>query len=196
MFKQIKFAALVPILFMVAASSSIAASPLLGAPQASSKDQAKDAKLRNDSFAALNSLYASEPKAKEFAKKSKAILVFPNILKAGFMVGGQGGDGVLIEGGKVVGTFNLSAASFGFQAGAQSFAQVMFFTTNDAIAYLDKSDGWSVGVGPSIVVVDQGLAKTATTQTLSSDVYVFIFGQRGLMAGAGVQGQKITRIRN
>ncbi len=193
MFKQIRFAALVPILFMLVAYSTIEAAPFTGAPQASSKDQAKNAKLRSDSFAALNSLYASEPKAKEFAAKSKAILVFPSILKAGFMVGGQGGDGVLIQGGKVVGTFNLSAASFGFQAGAQSFSQVMFFTTTAAIEYLDKSDGWSVGVGPSIVVVDQGMAKSATTQTLSSDVYVFIFGQRGLMAGAGVQGQKITR---
>ncbi len=193
MFKQTRFAALVPILFLLFTFSAIEAAPLTGAPQASSKEQAKNAKLRNDSFAALNSLYASEPKAKEFAAKSKAILVFPSILKAGFMVGGQGGDGVLIQGGKVVGTFNLSAASFGFQAGAQSFSQVMFFTTNAAIEYLDKSDGWSVGVGPSIVVVDQGMAKSATTQTLSSDVYVFIFGQRGLMAGAGVQGQKITR---
>ncbi|HEY2624793.1 lipid-binding SYLF domain-containing protein [Dyella sp. Tek66A03] len=196
MFKPMRFAAIVPILLMVVASSSIQAAPFPADPPSSSKDQAKDAKLRNDSFAALNSLYASEPKAKEFAGKSKAILVFPNILKAGFMVGGQGGDGVLIERGKVVGKFNLSAASFGFQAGAQSFAQVMFFTTNEAVAYLDKSDGWSVGVGPSIVVMDQGMAKSATTQTLSSDVYVFIFGQRGLMGGAGVQGQKITRIGN
>ena len=130
------------------------------------------------------------------------IAVIPDVTKVAFIFGGRHGNGVLSVRDKLTSPWSnpvfvsLNGGSWGFQAGAQSFAQVMFFTTNEAIAYLDKSDGWSVGVGPSIVVMDQGMAKTATSQTLSSDVYVFIFGQRGLMGGAGVQGQKITRIGN
>ena len=69
----------------------------------------------------------------------------------------------------------------------------MFLMTDGAVAYLDKSDGWEVGVGPSLVVVDQGMARSLTTSTLQKDVYAFIFDQKGLMAGAGLQGSKITR---
>jgi lipid-binding SYLF domain-containing protein len=69
----------------------------------------------------------------------------------------------------------------------------MFLMTDDALSYLNSSNGWSVGVGPSVVVVDAGMGKSMTTTTLKSDVYAFIFGQQGLMAGLGVQGQKISK---
>jgi lipid-binding SYLF domain-containing protein len=185
-----RFAAVALLLIMAATVSPVQAF------QSSSADSSSNAKLTSDSLAALNKLYASQPEAKVLATKSKAILVFPSILKAGLIVGGMGGNGVLIKQGNVVGTYNIAAASYGLQAGAQSFAQVMFLTTDAAVAYLDSSDGWSVGVGPSVVVVDSGMAKSMTSQQLSSDAYVFIFGQSGLMAGAGVQGQKITRRKN
>jgi len=71
----------------------------------------------------------------------------------------------------------------------------MFFMNDDALAYLRKSDGWEIGVGPSVVIVDEGMAKTLTTTTLQKGVYAFCFGQRGLMAGLGLQGSKITRIK-
>jgi lipid-binding SYLF domain-containing protein len=115
-----------------------------------------DAVLRKDSLAALQTLYAKEPKSKEIGNKSKAVLVFPNLVKAGFLAGVEGGDGVLIENGQVTGVYNLTAVSYGMQAGVQSFAQAMFLTTDSAVNYLHNSDGWSVGVGPSIVVVDAG----------------------------------------
>lgn len=70
----------------------------------------------------------------------------------------------------------------------------MFFMTPDALDYLNNSAGWEIGVGPSIVVVDEGVAKTLTTTTAKDDVYAFIFGQKGLMAGLGLQGSKITRM--
>jgi lipid-binding SYLF domain-containing protein len=70
----------------------------------------------------------------------------------------------------------------------------MFLMNDSAVSYLNSSDGWSVGVGPSIVVVDEGAAKSLTTSTMQSDVYAFIYGQQGLMAGLGVQGQKITKL--
>ena len=74
------------------------------------------------------------------------------------------------------------------------FGYAMFLMTPAAVEDLDKSDGWEIGVGPSIVVLDEGAAKTLTTTTMQSDVYAFVFDQKGLMAGAGIQGSKIARI--
>ena len=80
------------------------------------------------------------------------------------------------------------------QAGVQSFSYALFFMDNDSLSYLNKSEGWEVGVGPSIVVVDEGMAKSLTSTTLQNGVYAFIFGEKGLMAGLGLQGSKISRI--
>ncbi len=143
---------------------------------------------------ALAKLYASTPVAEKLAAKAKGILVFPNIVKAGFIVGAQYGDGALRVEGKTAGYYNMVAASYGLQAGVQSFGYAMFFMTESALNYLKKSEGWEIGVGPSIVIVDAGKAKTLTTTTAKDDVYAFIFGQRGLMAGLGLQGSKITKI--
>ena len=101
---------------------------------------------------------------------------------------------MLKTGGRTVGYYNSIAASYGLQAGVQKFGYALFFMNNDALAYLDKSDGWEVGVGPSIVVVDKGVGKSMTSTTLTQDVYAFIFNQKGLMAGLGIQGSKITKI--
>ncbi|MGF6776242.1 YSC84-related protein [Paraburkholderia sp. GAS334] len=192
--KSIRFAAAVPLL-AVAAACSTGGDGSSSSTGMSSTPVAEDSVLKKDSFAALESLYAKEPKAKELSTRAKAILVFPSIVKAGFLVGAQGGDGVLIENGKVTGVYNNTAVSYGLQAGVQSFAEAMFLMTDAAVNYLHSSDGWSIGMGPSIVVVDSGMARSMTTTTLQSDVYAFIFGQTGLMAGLGLQGQKITRLR-
>jgi lipid-binding SYLF domain-containing protein len=136
--------------------------------------------------------------AKALGEKAKGILVFPSILKAGFIVGGQGGNGALLKKGKTVGYYNTAAASFGLQAGVQDYGYAMFFMNDAALAYLDKSGGWEIGVGPSLVIVDKETAaafgKNLTTSTLKDDIYAFIFSQKGLMAGIGIQGSKITRI--
>jgi lipid-binding SYLF domain-containing protein len=150
--------------------------------------------IEADANAALSQLYSTSPEAKMLSEKAAAVLVFPNIVKAGFLVGGQYGEGVLLKDGKTVGYYNSVAASYGLQAGIQSFGYVLFLMTDDAVKYLDKSSGWEVGVGPSIVVVDQGVARSLTSTTLKSDVYAFIFDQKGLMAGVGIQGSKITKI--
>jgi lipid-binding SYLF domain-containing protein len=147
-----------------------------------------------DANAALKSLYASEPAAKMIGEKAKAVLVFPNIVKAGFIVGGQYGEGVLLENGKLIAHYNSVAASYGLQAGIQAFGYALFLMNDKALGYLDKSDGWELGVGPSIVIVDAGKAKSLTTLTLKDDVYAFIFDQKGLMAGLGIQGSKITKL--
>jgi lipid-binding SYLF domain-containing protein len=159
------------------------------------QSQAGDAAdLSTDAAAALQRLYASSEKARQLGQKARAILVFPKIKKAGFMVGGQGGKGALFQGGRTVGYFSLFAGSFGLQAGVQTFSYALFFITQSALDYLKKSDGWAIGSGPSVVVVDEGFARTMNTTTLSQDVYAMPFGQKGLMAGLGLEGSKITRI--
>jgi lipid-binding SYLF domain-containing protein len=152
--------------------------------------------LERDATQALKSLYAGNSAARLLGKKATAVLVFPNIVKAGFLFGGQIGEGVLLKNGRVAGYYNSVAASYGLQAGVQVFGYALFFMNPDALAYLDKSDGWELGVGPSIVVVDKGVGKSLTSTTITQDVYAFIFDQKGLMGGLGVQGSKITRISN
>ena len=148
----------------------------------------------SDVEAALNSLYRTTPAAKAIGQRAKGILVFPKVAKAGFIVGAQYGEGALLQNGAVTGHYNIAAASYGLQAGVQSFGYAMFFMTDSALASLNNSAGFEIGSGPSIVVVDAGKAKTLTTTTLRDDVYAFVFGQKGLMAGIGLQGSKITRI--
>jgi len=143
---------------------------------------------------ALTTLYKTTPGAKALADKAKAVLIFPDIVKGGFIVAGQFGDGALRKGGKTVGYYRSLAASYGFQAGAQSFGYILFFMDDESLTYLDKSDGWELGSGPSLVVLDKGFAKSLSTTTLQKGVYAFIFNQKGLMGGVGLQGSKITKI--
>ena len=123
-----------------------------------------------------------------------AVLVFPSIVKGGFIVGGQYGDGALRKGGKTTAYYRSLAGSYGFQAGVQAFGYVLFFMDDASLQYLDKTEGYEVGVGPSLVVLDDGFGKTMSTTTMQKGVYAFIFDQKGLMGGMGIQGTKITRI--
>ena len=155
---------------------------------------ASASQLSAEGNAALQTLYGQSPRARELGRKAVAILIFPKITKAGFLVGGQGGNGVLLMGGRPAGYFSIYAGSFGLQAGVQQFSYAQFIITRSALDYMKKSDGWAIGSGPSVVVVDEGFAKTMNTTTLSNDVYAMPFGQKGLMAGLGLEGSKITRI--
>jgi len=159
-----------------------------------SESNASASEIDLEARQALNRLYETTPNARALASRARAILVFPGIVKAGFIGGAQYGKGALIENGRVRGYYNLVAGSYGLQAGVQTFDYALFFMSRDALSYLYNSKGWEIGVGPSIVVVDAGVAKTLTTTTAKDDVYAFIFGQKGLMAGLGLQGSKITRI--
>ena len=168
----------------------------LGSMPAAAQDRTA---LDNDVHAAIALLLETTPAAKRLAETAKGALVFPNIVKAGFMVGVQYGNGALVrakQGGGyyIAGYYNLTAASYGLQLGMQTFGYVMALMTDVAVETVETSKGWELGVGPSIVIVDAGLAKTLTTKTAKSDVYAFTFGQKGLMAGLGLQGSKITRM--
>jgi lipid-binding SYLF domain-containing protein len=153
-----------------------------------------DPELVAKAQAALQQLFDTTPKAKELQYQAKAVVVFPDIVKAGLIVGAQGGKGVMFgQDGKVLGYYRARAVSYGLQAGAQTFSEALFLMTDSAITTLTNGAGLSVGVGPSVVVVDAGTARSMTTTTLKSDVYSFIFSQKGLMAGLGMQGQRIVK---
>jgi len=143
---------------------------------------------------ALDSLYARTPAAKTLGAKARGVLVFPSIVKGGFIFGGEFGEGALFRGGKTSGYYNTTGVSWGFQAGLQKYGYALFFMTDSALTYLNKSEGFELGTGPSLVVVDEGFGKKLSTTTLRDDVYAFIFSQKGLMGGIGLQGTKITRI--
>jgi len=145
---------------------------------------------------ALQTLYAKTPGAKALAMQAKGVLVFPNIVKGGFIVAGQYGDGALRHQGerRTAAYYRSIAASYGLQAGVQSFGYVLLFMDDESLAYLENSNGWEIGVGPSVVVLDKGFGKSMTSTTLKKGVYAFIFSQKGLMAGLGLQGSKITQI--
>jgi len=164
------------------------------AVMAQDKGKQEAAKLAADSSAALQRLYAQVPLAKELGKTAEGILVFPTVTKAGLGIGGQYGEGTLFKKGTAAAYYKTTGASFGLQAGGQKYGYAMFFMNDQALTQLDAASGFEVGVGPSIVVVDEGMGKSTTTKTLKDDVYAFIFGQKGLMAGLGVQGNKISKI--
>ncbi len=152
------------------------------------------AEINRDVKKALDILYAKSPKAKTLGENARGILVFPGIVKGGFLVGGQFGEGALLINGKTTGYYNTIQLSYGYQAGLQKYGYALFLMTDPALKWIDKSDGWEIGTGPSIVVMDAGAARSFTTTTIQSEIYAFFFDKKGLMGGVGLQGTKITKI--
>ncbi|MFA7437219.1 YSC84-related protein [Castellaniella sp.] len=157
---------------------------------------ASDAALEADAWTALEQLYQQQPEAHWLAEHASAILVFPRIVKAGLIVGGERGKGVLFKDGQPDGRYASTGLSYGLQAGAQAYSYALFFMNDSALRMLDRREGWEIGVGPSVVVIDHGLAGKLSSTTLDDDVYAYIFGQKGLMAGIGIQGSKISRLED
>ena len=151
--------------------------------------------LNQDASQALKTLYKTNPLAEQISKKARAVLVFPHIVKAGLVFGGSYGEGALKEGPKVVDYYNSVSGSWGLQAGAQSYGYAVFLMNDKSVRYLDKTQGWEIGVGPTVVIVNEGVAKNLSTSTLKDDAYAFIFDQEGLMAGVSIEGTKISKIK-
>ena len=167
---------------------------VIGVFFASYSEAKNDPALNKKAQTALQQLLKSNANARVLNAKAVAVLVFPSITKAGLMVGGQYGDGVLLSQGKPIAYYNNSGVSYGLQVGAQEFGYTLFFMKQSAISALDSTEGFELGVGPSIVLVDEGFAKSTTSINLQDDIYAFIFNQKGLMAGLGIQGNKITKL--
>lgn len=150
--------------------------------------------LSEESRAAIRELQGDNPAAAALAKEAKAVLVFPDVVKGGFIIGAFHGQGVMFKGDTLTGYYNTGGGSYGLQAGLQKFAYAMYFLKDSDLKYLEESKGWEIGIGPNVTVVDEGIARSLTTTSGRSGVYVFFFDQKGLMAGLGLQGSKITRI--
>ena len=150
--------------------------------------------LISESRHALQQLVAQNPAAAKANSKAAAILVFPDVVKAGLIFGAQGGQGILFIHGQPSGRYRTVAASYGLQAGVQKYGYALFLMNQQAVNWVNNTHGWEIGSGPSVVIVDKGMARSFTTDTLHSGIYAFTFDQQGLMAGLGLQGSKIMRI--
>jgi lipid-binding SYLF domain-containing protein len=172
--------------FTMASIAAVGAIATAGATTAENLDQ--------DSRQALQTLYETEPVAETLSHTAKAVLVFPNMVKAGLVFGGSYGEGVLMKDSQVVDYYNSVTGSWGLQIGAQTYGYAVFLMSDKAVEYIEETKGWEIGVGPTVVVVDEGVAKNLSTSALKDDAYAFIFSQQGLMAGISVEGTKISRI--
>lgn len=190
--KLTKIASMTLILAGALALSNCATGPVtqMNASSVNSSELAADSRM------ALNKLYKQNPAARKLGANAKGILVFPNITKGGFIVGGMGGNGALIRSdGSIRDFYQTAGASYGLQAGVQQYGYALFLMDSQAFANINSSKGWEVGASPSLVIVDEGKAASLSTTTVDAGTYAFFFNQRGLMGGLGLQGSKITRIR-
>lgn len=174
---------------VLATVSLLSASLLNNAGAATAED------LDKDSRQALQILYKAHPFAETISRNAKAVLIFPKIIKAGLVFGGSYGEGEMLRGSTVDGYYNSVTGSWGLQAGAQTYGYAVFLMTEKAVNYVRDTKGWEIGVGPTVVVVDEGIARNLSSSTLKDDAYAFVFDQQGLMAGVSIEGTKISLIK-
>lgn len=140
-------------------------------------------------------LFKAEVKgADTFLQKAEGVLVFPDVVKAGFGIGGEYGEGALLIKGKTVDYYNTVAASIGLQLGAQFKTVMLIFLTKDALTSFRNSDGWEAGVDGSVALVDLGAAKDINSVNYDDPIIGFVFSNKGLMYNLTLEGSKITKI--
>jgi lipid-binding SYLF domain-containing protein len=150
-----------------------------------------DAKVNS----ALQIFYEKVGPAKELAGKAKGILVFPDVIKAGFGIGGEYGEGALRIGGNTIECCSTAAASFGFQLKARSKTVILMFLDSKALEDFRNSDGWEAGVDGSIAVVEWGAGESIDTTNIKDPIVGFVFGNKGLMFNLTLEGTKISKIK-
>lgn len=131
---------------------------------------------------------------KEFLQSAKGVLIIPNIVKAGLGIGGEYGEGALKIGENTVEYYSLVAGSVGLQIGAQKKNLILVFTQDEALKNFRRSSGWKAGVDGSVAFIDVGAGKSLDTVNVNNPVVAFIFGQKGLMASATIEGAKFTKL--
>ena len=176
--------------YVLLAVTAVTLSAKTGVALAASQEE-----LSKTSNIALESLYRTNPTAAVIGKSARAIVIFPSIVRAGFVFGGSYGEGIMTKGNQFAGYYNSVSASWGWQIGAESYGYVVFLMNEKAVQYLENSHGWEIGVGPTVVVVNEGVAKNLSSTTLKDDAYAFIFDQKGLMVSLSLEGTKISRIK-
>ena len=143
----------------------------------------------------LSKFYKEVPEAKKLAKIARGILVFPSIIKAGFGIGGEYGEGAFRIRGKSVDYYSTAAVSIGFQLGAQSKAVILMFMNKKALNDFRDSSGWEVGVDGSVALVKIGAGGSIDTTNIKDPIIAFVFGQKGLMYNLTLEGSKMTKIK-
>lgn len=179
---------------ILAILAAVAVTTAFAAGSAGAQETSKAATIEQHSREALALLQQTSEGARRLAGDAAGILVFPKIVKGGMIIGGQYGEGTLFQGDAKAGFYSTAAASFGLQAGLQTFGYAVFFLDDAALGYLDSSDGWEIGTAPNVVMVESGAGTSLTTTSAKENIYVFFFDQKGLMAGVTIEGSKITRI--
>jgi lipid-binding SYLF domain-containing protein len=157
-------------------------------------EAATAAQLEYDSNETLHSFVRQIPGARELANKAAGILVFPSVVKAGFGIGGEYGEGILLNQQRVEGYYNMISASFGFQLGVQERSVIIMFMTRDALRGFEKRAGWKVGVDGSVTIITVGVGGAIDTDKIVSPVIGFIIDPKGLMYNLTLEGTKISRI--
>jgi lipid-binding SYLF domain-containing protein len=142
----------------------------------------------------LDRMYRQVPGTRGLAARATGVLVFPTIVKAGFGIGGEYGEGVMRVRGRTVAYYNSVAASVGLQLGAQARSVVIMFMTPDALADFQRIDGWKVGVEGSIAIITVGAGGSVDSSRIANPVVGFIFDNKGLMYNLTLEGSKISRI--
>jgi lipid-binding SYLF domain-containing protein len=156
---------------------------------------ASASQITRDSRAALASLYAQNASARSLAQGAKGIFIFPSITRAGFIFGGQAGNGAMFRNDEsIVGFYQTTSVSYGLQIGAQKFSYALFLMDDESVQKVNRSGGWDIGSSPSLVIVNRGAAGSLNTTNINKGTYAFFFNQHGLMAGLDLQGSKITPI--
>ncbi len=157
--------------------------------QAASKDEI-NAEVR----AAINAFHKHTPAGSELSKNASAMLVFPNVIKAGIGIGGEYGEGALLVKGKTVAYYNIASASIGFQLGAQARSQIVLFMNDKVLAEFRKSEGWKAGVDGSVALATLGAGGAIDSETAKQPIIGFIFSNKGLMYNLTFEGSKISKL--
>ena len=157
-------------------------------------EAASAAEIEADANETLHSFVRQVPGARELANKAAGILVFPSVVKAGIGIGGEYGEGILLNQQRVEGFYNLISASFGFQLGVQERSVIIMFMTQDALLGFEERAGWKIGVDGSVTIITVGVGGGIDTDKIVSPVIGFIIDQKGLMYNLTLEGSKISRI--
>lgn len=164
-------------------------------PKESATPAEQRSSINSNADQTMTRLYKSAPGSRSLVKQAKGVLIFPQVLNAGFIVGAHHGDGVLRVNGAESGYYSTTGGSIGFQAGAQSKAIVFLFMTQDALDKFRNSNGWTVGADATVAVANVGANGQVDTNTAKEPVVGFVLTNAGLMAGVSLQGTKINKLK-
>lgn len=177
---------------LLAGMTTLALAVTLASPAFAAGGSAADIDAKVD--AALERLRTEVPGSASVLEKAQGVLVFAEVIKAGFVIAGEGGEGALRIGGKSTGYYSIFSGSVGFQAGGQKRDIIMVFLDADALSNFQKSSGWKAGADGTVTLIDTGASGSIDSATLKKPIVGFIVGQKGLMAGVSLDGSKISKL--